>query len=340
MKKQKNKTKNNEYKKLARNYKKSILKFKEDGFLINLDILPKTKGLNRIRHIINEIAENEDVYTNNKIITLFKNSAKYLDTEDILHSALVLYIMNINIITEDNLAEENDIYYMNSITLVMCTLTLYIMLFYYHNLDEMSINGVYSSKENIPVFYKEKGGIFLNPIFDMINTVCFIPKTRYDKLLKIATSCLSDTLDEIDLQSLIDDENDDKIDKIYRGIIDSMDKLCIFETNMYLSYLIHQLLRLDLKKIYVKNLADFINEDNDIITYLSNNNIKYYSIEEYNDIKFVLIFNDEELSVPIGIISLAGSKSKFNDFIIEHINNINGNVMENLKDIVNEETTL
>lgn len=340
MKKQKNKVKDNEYKKLARNYKRSVIKFKEDGFLDNLDILPKTKGLNKLRYIIREVADNEDSYTNNKIITLFKNSGKYLDTEDVLHSALILYIMQTNIVTEDNLAEEDEVYYMDSITIVMCTLTLYIMLFYHHNLDKMSIKGVYNSQEDIPVFYKEKGGVFLNPIFDSINTVCFLPKDRHNKLVKIAKSYLDDTLDDVDISSLMEDDNEDRIDEIYNSIIESMDKLCVLETNLYLSHLIYMLLNCNLKKIYVKNLAEFINENNNIDNYLSENNIKYYKIEEYNDIKFVLIFHDEGLTLPLGLITLAGSKSKFNDIIIEHINNINENMMGNLKEIIEGEPTL
>lgn len=325
MKKSKNKVKDNEYKKLIRNYRKSMRRFNEDNLLYNLEIIPKTKGLNRVKSIMNELCLNDDDYTNNRVMKLFKDESKDLDVEDFIHSNLALYLQNMDVMSI-NLAGDLDKYSVDSVTIALCMTTLQIMMFYKYELDTMCITGVYPGRDGEAIFDREKGGMFINPIFRVFTTVCSYSKRRYNELMLHTEKYLENNLADIGIDDIVGDENDEKIETVYASIVEFMDSMSIIETNKLLSKLTYELLtKCKLKKIYVKNLESTISEDDKdaLEKILLLNNIIKFSIVSYNDLNFILIFDDDKN--PIGIISLAGSKSNFNRFIIKNIKGKNEN---------------
>lgn len=294
-------------------------RFNEDNLLYNLEIIPKTKGLNRVKNIMNELTLNEDKYTNNKVIKLFKDESKDLDAEDFIHSNLALHLQNIDLMTT-NLADDLDKYSIDSVTITLCLTTLQIMMFYKYELDKMCITGVYPGKDGEAIFNREKGGMFINPIFRIFTTVCSYSKKRYNELMLHAGSYLEDNLADIDIDDIVDDENDDKIETVYASIVEFMDSMSIVETNKLLAKLTYELLtKCKLKKIYVKNMESTISQENKdaLEKVLLLNNIIKFSIISYNNLDFILIFDDDKN--PTGIISLSGSASNFNRFIIKNI---------------------
>ena len=342
MRKSKNKTKDNEYKKLIRNYRKSLMRFNEDNLLYNLEIIPKTKGLNRVKNIMNELCLNGDNYTNNRVMKLFKDESKDLDVEDFIHSNLALYLQNLDIMTT-NLEDNLDKYSIDSVTIALCMTTLQIMMFYKYELDRMCITGIYPGRDGEAIFDREKGGMFINPVFRVFTTVCSYSKRRYNELMLHAEHYLNNNLADINIDDIVGDEDDGKIETVYASVVEFMDNMSIVETNKLLAKLTYELLtKCKLKKIYVKNLESTISKDDKdaLEKILLLNDIIKFSIVSYNDLDFILIFDDDKN--PTGIISLAGSKSNFNRFIIKNIKgeNINKpNLAEKIYvDLVSEPT--